>query len=610
MQSQTIITGTTVHADFGLDGDVLHEQLSFWPFDASPYIDPALGIDDWINSAPDNNTNTGAGVIDIFSSEALSQISGISSGQNNPATLRMSAPLYSTPEGDGRIWIDAAYVRDQYVSGNNMDATVFEQSINKNFDDPRAWTLKTGDVPAKTDIIDVFAHLRRDFPINFEWAYIAASTADADGSNHLDFEYYRKKLQLSDTKMIEYVDPNDGVDCGHSTYKFGATGNVEEHGDILLSVDYKQGGREAEITLLVWIDKNDFPTDADFDSFNSLPDRPFNFYDDGNGYVFAACTNSIEGGETNFGYARIALVDGAPQAIFSQLNNTGPTAAPSWGTINSGGNQVTQYPTDTFVEFAINATLLGFDTESSGEGCESGLGSVIVKSRSSASFTSSLKDMAGPFNLGDRPEVVVAVDDASYACFETFATLTANPVPPSAPPGVSYNYQWYVWNAGTEMWDAIPGAINATYDAVAGTYMVEATIIRNGVPGCTAPSNSATVTQGTAADTLVPSCPNNDSVSCTDDIDARFNSWKDALGFSYTGGGGTVTEAYTYYIDNVEVTLENFVAPSVCGGGVAKIKYTVSDECEQSEFCETTFTVATDDVDPEIVDVPDYQLAN
>ncbi|WP_223034229.1 hypothetical protein, partial [Hanstruepera marina] len=618
LQAQTINTGTSVHADFGLDGDVFDDQLSYWPvngmgdFDPNnpPYIDEALGIDDWLNSAPDGNTSTGAGVIDIFSADALSQISGISGGQNNFAELRMSAPIYSTPEGDGRIWIDAAYLRDQYVSGSNEDETVFEQAINKNFDDPRAWTLKTGNVPPKTDIIDVYAHLRRDFPVTFEWAYIAASTSDADGSNHLDFEYFRKKIQLSDTKMIEYVDPNDGLDCGHSTYKFGPTGNVEEHGDILLSVDYEQGGREAIITLLVWIDKNDFPTDADFDNFNTLGDRPFNFYDDGNGYVFAACTNSVEGDESNFGYARIALIDGAPQAIFSQLNNSGPADAPSWGTIDSGGNQVAQYPTDTFVEFAINATLLGFDTESAGEGCESGLGSVIVKSRSSASFTSSLKDMAGPFNLGDRPEVEVTVDNAEYACFETSATLTATTVPPSDPPGVSYTYQWYVWNAVTEEWDVIPGAVNQTYDAAVGTYMVEATIIRNGISGCTAPSNAATVTQGTTAEILVPSCPENDSVDCEDDIDTRFNDWSDSAGFTYEGGGGTVTEAFIYYIDDEEVTLENFTAPSVCGGGIAKIRYTVSDECEQSEFCETTFTVAADDVDPEIVDVPDYQLAN
>ncbi|RSK40221.1 hypothetical protein, partial [Mangrovimonas spongiae] len=609
LQSQTIDTGTSVHADFGIDGDVYDDQLSYWPLIEPPYVTQALGIDDWLDTEPDGNTATGAGIIDIFSPEALSAISGINSGQNNFAELRQSAPLYSTPEGDGRIWIDAAFYRDQYVAGSNQDATVFDQSINKNFDDPRAWELKVGDVPAKTDIIDVYAHLRRDFPITFQWAYIAASTSDADGSNHLDFEYFRKRIQLDGFNIVYENPTEEGLDCGHTTYKFGATGNVEEHGDILLSVDYKQGGREADITLLVWIDKNDFPTDADFDNFNTLGDRPFDFYDDGNGYVFAACTNSIEGDESNFGYARITLRQGISQVpVFSQLNNTGPTAAPPWGTIDSGGDQVFEYPTDTFVEFAINSTLLGFDTQSESGSCENPLGSVIVKSRSSASFTSSLKDMAGPFNLGDQPEIVVEVDDAEYECFETSATLTVTTVPPSSPPGVSYDYQWYEWNEATESWDIIPGAVNSTYEATVGTYMAEATIIRNGIAGCTAESNPATVTQGTQAEILVPSCPTNVNVDCEDDIATAFTAWMDNSGFSYTGGGGVVTEAYTYYLDDVEVALENFVAPNFCDGGVAKIRYTVSDECDQEEFCETTFTVAVDETDPTIADIDDYML--
>ncbi|WP_242203770.1 SprB repeat-containing protein, partial [Aestuariivivens insulae] len=546
LQAQTVIPAATeTIADFGIDGDAYDDVLSYWPDMLAPYVDPAPGIDDWLDTPPDGNTATGAGVIDITSPAALDSIAKISAGQNAFTELRMSAPIYTEPDGNG-VWIDAAYIRDQFVAGNNQDASVFEQAINKNFDDPRSWTFKTGDVPAKTDIIDVFAHLRRapDVPQppptlqDNEYAYIAASTADADGSNHLDFEYFRKKVDY-EGGVIVYQDPLDGDDCGHTTYHFDlADGHVLQQGDVLLSVDYKSGGTEAEMTLLVWIDRTELPDNTAMTAFNALPLRPFNFVISNDN--FTACTNSFDSdpNDVNFGYAQIELRDDAPvAAVHTQLNNTGPTPAPSWGTINSGGNQVNEYPEDTFVEIAVNATLLGFDTRST-PGCESGLGSVIVKSRSSHSWTSSLKDMGGPFNLGDKPELAVTIEGGTACLDATPVTLTADTTPDD-PMNGSYSYAWEK-KTGTnpDVWSPV-GGNSPTYDAptnVLGDMVYRVSVTRQG--GCTATSNEVTVsiTDVTASD-------EHTDVSCNGGSDGTvtitFGSGTGPYMVNFNGGGFT-----------------------------------------------------------------------
>ena len=79
------------------------------------------------------------------------------------------------------------------------------------------WTLKDGGVPAKNDIIDVYAHLRRDKDDpntmkaeDDEFAIVAASTLSDDGTSYVDFEYYRADIDVAaNGSNIVLVDPND-----------------------------------------------------------------------------------------------------------------------------------------------------------------------------------------------------------------------------------------------------------------------------------------------------------------------------------------------------------------------------------------------------------------
>ncbi len=543
---QLLDTETTVKADFGIDGDVWSDILSFYTG-----IIPEAGTDDWFEDEPDGNTTTGAGVIDVTSAEAIAEIAKISAGQNVGIELRMSAPVYTVPDGNG-TWVDAAYVRDQNIAGGNQDITVFDQKINKNYDDPRSWGFKEGDVPGKCDIIDVYGHIRRQAGTpDDEWAMFGASTADADGSNHVDFEYYRKRIDFVDNHIV-YEDENEGGDCGHTAYSFNADGSVEIHGDVLLSVDYTNGGVNAEVTLLAWIDIRDFPTDADLDDFNALPNRPFDFVIQND--AFAPCTNSFDEDpeDVNFGYHMIQLRDDLPEdAVFTQLNDAGPVDAPTWGTIDSKGKVVDEYPTNTFVEFAVNATALGFDTRSGDDPCVSTLGSVVVKSRSSASFTSALKDMGGPFDLGDKPQLEVFLEGGEACEGDPPVVLTADlgNSPPSDPPNVVYNYLWEK-EGPVDTWTTV-GGNSETYSVptnVVGDFNYRVTVeaMNGGVEGCTKTSDPAMVSVYATPDLMVQ---NLDACEEGTSGEANFNLFN-----AVTSDGGGVLSYHATEQDAIDST--------------------------------------------------------
>ncbi|WP_242158854.1 hypothetical protein, partial [Aestuariivivens sediminis] len=593
LQAQIVDNESAIIADFGIDGDAYDSVMEFLPWltpPGEPSADAIQGTDDWFEREPDNSDLYGAGVImnPTVPSLPSDDYWDLFQGANVTAELRMSAPNNSTPEDANIEWIDAVYGRDQYVSGGNQDMTVYAQAINKNFDDPRSWTFKEGDVPQKTDIIDVYAHLRRDTRSGppEEYVYVGASTSDADGSNHIDFEFFRKAIDFNASGMIYYPGAGDGDECGHTAYHFDYDAvlgySIETDGDVLLSMDYINGGTQGIATYLIWVDKAEIDAAGGFAAINSASTLlPFEFYDDGNGFVFAQCTNLFEGTNDEYGYAQVVFKPGK-QYLWSQLNTDATTEAPPWGFIDGGGNLLYEYPETVFAELVVDATaLLGFSDENGA--CDTGLASIFVKSRSSASFTSSLKDGAGPYSLVRNPDIMVSVADGNYECYEPYATLTANVQTTATISG----YQWYVWNDITEDWDIAPGdSTSSTYNAVVGQYYVEVFTSN----GCSADSDPATVTQNPEIDLSV-SCPDNENIpECTaqGSIDSSFATW--LTGFSSSGGSGTVTVTYTIDGAGPYNDLSGATAPDACGGAVT-VAIFASDECQQSENCSATFTV-------------------
>ena len=464
---------TSVQANFGIDADVHSGLLSF---DTNDLI--ATGIDDWIEGA------NGLGVIDITNEAVIAELE---SGANISRQFRMSMPINTLVNGD--FWLDAVFLRDQNTAGGNMDLTVFGGGADKNFDNPLSWTIKEGDVPQKNDIIDVYAHIRREADLDNLWAFAAASTRSPNGNNYIDFEYFRLPVELDTVnEKLETA----GLDCGHTAYDLDASdGTVLIDGDIIISTNYTNGGAVADIRLYAWIDSNDIDgldgdaaslSNNDFIAYNELDGRRFNFGDSEGGYEFYNCDNDSN---IPYGYARISLRDDvSDDPIFAQNNTSASVAAPSWGTIDPGGSVTYHYVAPTFAEFALNATILGLDASQSSEICQAPLGSVIVKTRSSTSFTSELKDMAGPFALGNIPEYTVTINNPDVlSCSVTETVLTA-----TALPSGSYTYEWF--KDGQPFDDASPGDESLTITEP-GSYAVNATFSG----GCIAESESVNILQ-------------------------------------------------------------------------------------------------------------------
>lgn len=312
ISAQIIIENGTVKANFGVDADVHSDVTTF----TNPIWPNPQGTDDWLKQ----NGGLGKGVIDVTSPSALSQISNLQSNANASAELRMSVPYFS--EVDGRYWIDAAYLRDQQTSGNFKDSNVFSGQSNKNFDNPNTWNIGLGDVPQKNDIIDVYGHLRRDgtnILTDPEWGFLGLSTRNDNGDSYADVEYFRKKITVGGNGLI-----SPGLDGGRTAWAFAANGAPTQLGDLIISLNFSNGGTVVDGKIYIWMRLDDKNT-AYFDNFNSLPFRPFRFFKNGNNYE----VHSGGTGAGGFGYARIILREPTdPTSIFASINLGSSVNAP------------------------------------------------------------------------------------------------------------------------------------------------------------------------------------------------------------------------------------------------------------------------------------------
>ncbi|TRO62869.1 hypothetical protein FGM01_14400, partial [Christiangramia sabulilitoris] len=609
-----LFTGTTVtaqvdipltneeNANFGVEADLYANVLDN---ETQPGDPDFSNTDDWFLNS-ELWSGSGLGVINVTGGEAPAKIAlwDGESNENISDTLRQSMPIYSIVEG--RTWIDALYARDQRTNGNLRDNSYFTSSSDKNFHDPETWTIGVGSGgPQKNDIIEFFGHIRRDVAstpgpvpgLGTEYAFLGATTRSQDGTSHLDFELFRNEIVREGSNLV-----SAGPECNRTAYIFdlaGTTGNgdnsndddgsVITHGDLIFSINYSKGGENVQVELFIWIDRQDFPNDQAFRDFNDLTDNPFNFGSASGAFNFYPCNE-----DPRYGYAQIKLATAEAQGWVTAQINQIETLGPAWGTFSGNGAKVADLPRISFIELSINATELGLDTGSTGGTCEKPLGTVLVKSRSSDSFTAELKDMLGPFPFGATPPVDVELDDEQLNCTLEFVTLEARLLTAG-----DFRFQWAKKNS-EGVYEDIEGAISQTYDAAEpGFYKVMVTqILSNGDDGCTDEAE-AEVQGSNDAPELVISFPEPETVSCTDDVTDAFNLWLGA--FDVTGGGGTVTSTYTVIIDggteSDPIDFANWpqgiVEPAdVCGGGSVQVNLRASDECLQDKSESSTFTLS------------------
>ncbi|TRO62866.1 hypothetical protein, partial [Christiangramia sabulilitoris] len=544
LQAQTTINLTNeVIARFGVEADL----YANYPLIADPDFDDS---DDWFLSG--TWTGDGLNVIaqsgtDSEGNDVAAVISSITSG-NNSGEIRMSQPIYSM-QPSGIMWVDAVYFRDQRTNGNLVDGTYFTSGDDKNFEDPFTWTIGTGNGgPQKNDIIEFFGHLRRDdgTPNDDEYAIVGATTRSQSGTSHLDFEYFRKDVVINAAGTGLEYDPERYGDlagdelaaflaslgCNRTFYQFNDDYSVKKHGDVVFSVNYESGGGAVKVELFVWIKRQGL----NVTEFNNAPNRPFTLADRNGNFEFYECPT-----DTRFGYAKIQPKTGASLPVTAQVNQTS-ILGPPWGSFNSKGQPVGDLPSLALVELSLNASELGLDTRNTEGECESPLGSVIVKTRSSAPFTSEQKDLAGPVNLGNTPPVAVELANIDF-CESEPEDLVADIMPEEG----DYLIEWYLLTgedlstrtlkqSESDINGGTPGARSYT-PTESGTYEVVVTVILGDDPdnlGCFAAARA--------------------NVEIFDDPEAALETdgvcdGEDAI---FTAGPSGNGEEYTFWIDDSE----------------------------------------------------------
>ena len=195
-QAQIIVESGSIEAAFGVDADVQTDGT--WRiYDGNGNLQDAdTGPnDDWFENNPlYSAAPPGKGVIDDTYSPPSGNV------EWDPRA-GMSEDIFYLDPNTGKRWLDAIFLRDTHWAQNEDDLNIFKTGSNKNADNPNTWNVIEGSNPAKNDIIDVMAHLRRD-GANFDaplWAFVGASTRSDDGSAYIDFELYRTVLTYNPT---------------------------------------------------------------------------------------------------------------------------------------------------------------------------------------------------------------------------------------------------------------------------------------------------------------------------------------------------------------------------------------------------------------------------
>jgi len=381
------------YANFGVDADTRSNYMKYG------LVTGAVASDDWF--AP---SLTGNNVIDT--SNAASYLSILQAGSNFSFNKRMSVPLYS--KIGGKLWLDAVYGRDFSAAASLKDSTTFTIA-SKNGDNPSAWMGGISSFPDKNDLIDVYAHMRRDGTTVYDslWLFTGVSTYGVNGSRYFDIELYKNSFSYSSTTGKFTT---AGTSAGHTEWLFDAIGNVTQTGDMILAVTNTPGSPPV-VDVRIWVSQSTWSTVSPAD---------FSF------------TAAFDGATPSYGYASIVSNAGTT-AFGAGISNYSATAAQDttyatpWGSTNSTTGWNAQYQTQQLIEIGLNLTRIGLDpalySTLGSDPCASLFSNIFFKSRSSASFVSNMQDFMVPLTFVMPPVMDYTVKPDTLRCNKTVGTI-------------------------------------------------------------------------------------------------------------------------------------------------------------------------------------------
>jgi uncharacterized repeat protein (TIGR01451 family) len=234
--------------------------------------------------------------------------------------------------------IDAAFVADQISQGKAKEETVFAKGSSKNNDPIENWQWLTGSSPGKNDLTNFYTYATLN-DSNELVIYAGVERRVARGDSHIDFEFNQSLIGLDKLPPCEN-DLTGGAEDGPPC-EFTGEKTLD---DILVVMDFEKGGDLGSLEIRRW---------------------------DGSEYVL----QDAVGGESCNAADTVCAI-----------NNGGSIDGGPWDNFDSKGNIVTTLDRNAFTEAGFNVTALLGHTP-----C---FVTVQAKSRSSQSFTSTLKDFA------------------------------------------------------------------------------------------------------------------------------------------------------------------------------------------------------------------------
>ena len=295
---------------FTIDGDTKVGYAKFGPTTASAFNDG-----DWF--LPVAYSGTGKPVLDTTGASVYK--TKLQANQNISFSTRMSVPKYTVV--NNRLFLDALFVRDYLgvsASGNTTyDSTIFTIAA-KNGENPNtAWFGGTAEIAAsKTDFVNGMAHMRRDGLTVYDslWMYFGVSTFGTSGTRYFDIELYKKSCNYSKSSGRFST---AGTEEGHSEWKFDASGNIIQTGDLIISASFSPGSAPL-LDIRIWVSTNTYNTvnPSKFD-FNSV----FDIASSGSVYGYAQIVSNSN--TTSFG---------AGISNYNNNSTTDTTYSTPWGT--------------------------------------------------------------------------------------------------------------------------------------------------------------------------------------------------------------------------------------------------------------------------------------
>jgi hypothetical protein len=378
------ITTPVIRANFGVDGDL-----------NANYFEGAVlaGSDDWFRNAG----NTGDFVIDTTgASYLLNQYANNPISRKFPFFRGMRYPQMSVI--NGRLWVDAIFIRDHHGD----DSTVFAASSNKNGMNPASWTTPISQgVPDKTDILDMMMHVRRDGSSLSDslWLFGGVSLDATTGNRYFDFEMYQTDITYNRPTLSF---SGYGAEDGHTAWQFDAAGNITKAGDVIFTAEFGSSGLTA-LEARMWVHS----------SALSITPAGFNW-----GGAFDGASAGSQ-----YGYANISPKAGGQFYTGMQCN------ANAWvgpfNLVQQNDNLSALYTARQFLEFSVNLSALGLDYfTTSSDPCSMPFRRILVKSRSSTSFSAELKDFVGPFDFFRAPRAAAAASVPTFCGATGYSTIS------------------------------------------------------------------------------------------------------------------------------------------------------------------------------------------